>query len=272
MRNKVSSRDVIDDELRRMVSAAVSSADGVLALRNSAVIGRLREIVIQKLLGKLLPHTCRANTGMTVSSFGSKNHSLQDDVLVVDTECLPPVLSFESSGVFPIESVLSRIEVKSRLTSEELAKTIRDCRRYRRLKMTDAPVTDGSRSRPIDNDALLGLFAFRSQLADPWQLFCRLTNSSSAPRPLDFLCVVGKGFWHWGWSPSSNKERWRVCKSDGKYSEVLAFLALLLDRLPALRQRRHTTTFSRYVVCLRSDKMKDAKWPTAARAYKAVRT
>jgi hypothetical protein len=74
----------------------------------------------------------------------------------------------------------------------------------------------------------------------------------------DFVCVVGKGFWHWGKTPSGKAHRWRVCPCDKKHSEVLSFLALLLDRLPTIREGRRQATFSGYVECLRSDKMWDA--------------
>jgi hypothetical protein len=66
----------------------------------------------------LLPADLGVGTGFIVATDGRE--STQQDVVLYDRSVLPPALYDQEAGLFPIESVLYTIEVKSVLTREEL--------------------------------------------------------------------------------------------------------------------------------------------------------
>jgi len=102
------------------INAAVAAAQAAAKMSHQGLKGQLREIFVRELLRPLLPVYIGLGTGQIITA--RNKYSPQQDVVVYDTRLLPPFLADPSIGLFPIESVLYSIEVKSKLNATELRK------------------------------------------------------------------------------------------------------------------------------------------------------
>ena len=100
------------------VAAAIGAAKAAAAVTQSGVKGTIREILVRDLFRPLLPSDLGVGTGQIATA---KNElSPQQDVVIFDRRILPSVLFEETVGIFPVESVLATVEVKTTLTAAEL--------------------------------------------------------------------------------------------------------------------------------------------------------
>lgn len=105
--------------LRGKIDSALAEARSAKGITHQGVKGAALEILLSKLFRPLLPADIGVGTGQVIDSFGTPP-SNQIDIVVFNKEILPPVLIDDKMGLFPIESVLYTIEVKTTLTSSEL--------------------------------------------------------------------------------------------------------------------------------------------------------
>jgi hypothetical protein len=81
--------------------------------------GRVREEAVKEFLRKQLPDRFAVASGEVIDSRGSR--SGQTDVLIYDRSMTAPLVAFEHGDVLlAAESVLATVEVKTRLTADEL--------------------------------------------------------------------------------------------------------------------------------------------------------
>lgn len=105
--------------LRGKISAAISEARAAAVLTHQGVKGTVLEILLSKLFRPLLPADIGVGTGQIIDAHGN-TPSHQIDIIIYNKAILPPVLADEKVGIFPIESVLYTIEVKTTLTASGL--------------------------------------------------------------------------------------------------------------------------------------------------------
>jgi hypothetical protein len=108
--------------LRNKVRGAILAAEGAAGFSHQGVKGTVLEILISELFRPLLPADIGIGTGQIIESYSGKL-SGQIDIVLYDKAILPPVLIDEKLGLFPIESVLYAIEVKTTLTAADLQST-----------------------------------------------------------------------------------------------------------------------------------------------------
>jgi hypothetical protein len=106
------------DLILSRVQAAIGAARAARGISHNGLLGEIREILLRELFRPLLPADIGVGHGQIISHTGRT--SRQTDVVLYDRRILPPILFQESSGLFPVESVLQTVEVKSQLTSTEL--------------------------------------------------------------------------------------------------------------------------------------------------------
>lgn len=94
-----------------IISALLVKADSIEKMKHNLSKGQFRELFITDLLKKFLPHQFDIGSGIIVNQKGEQSH--QTDLVIYDKSILPPFISESISGVFPIESVIATIEVKS---------------------------------------------------------------------------------------------------------------------------------------------------------------
>lgn len=101
------------------IAAAVAEARAAALVPHRGLKGQVLEILIRELFRPLLPADLGVGHGHIVSSVEGKE-SAEQDIVIYDRRLVPPVLYERSLGMFPLECSLATIEVKSRLTREEL--------------------------------------------------------------------------------------------------------------------------------------------------------
>jgi hypothetical protein len=107
------------------------------AITHPGIRGRLQELLIDNLITPWLPPYVQSGTGMIIDAAGEARQFTQDDIILFDKSIVPPILSSPlgtSEGVFLYNSVIARIEVKSKLTRSDLQKFISSSRDIAKLK------------------------------------------------------------------------------------------------------------------------------------------
>ncbi|PYS91412.1 MAG: hypothetical protein DMF64_12045 [Acidobacteria bacterium] len=218
-------------------------------------------MLLTRLISQLMPPSCIALHGTAVDTEGQRfalesgKRKTEDDILVVDRDRIPSLLFAEGEGIVPIEAVLARIEVKSVLTKQELRDAVYGSMSFLKvpLVLPDEDLQGGA--------ALQCIFAFASDLAEMNE-HARLTQLVQGERwdcieggtwneetpPIHALCVVGKGMWAFGSRSKGEASGWGMCPADDVHSEVATFLALLLNTLPALREKRRSARLGSHLI------------------------
>jgi hypothetical protein len=233
------------------VERAIAMARAAASIRHPGVKGQIREILITQVLRPLLPMQIGVGTGHIICLDG-KTISKQHDMVLYDRRLVAPLMFDQSLGLFPVEAVLATIEVKSTL-------------RARALQMSDAAGAEllalGIASGYYDSKTLeltthtvihpvSCLFAFASDLkgddseADRYDNLCpRATDKAgqSADPHLRVICVVERGSWVW-------RRRWVGAVDPEPGSEVLSFVASIIDILAPISQSRGLPQLGRYLL------------------------
>lgn len=227
------------------VEATLSACETISTLSHPGEKGRIREILIQQLFRPLLPSDLGIGSGFIVSSNGEV--SCQHDIVIYDKAILPPILFDLSTGFFPIESVLYSIEIKSKLTRQELKSSHIAAQYLARLPLLGI---DGKFSfdgpRPISS-----VFALGSDLKDVGQSeterYNRIRNGE--PAFISVICVVGRGYW---WQDDGV---WRDWPEKHHLSEVIGMLGGIMNSLPRMYEQRRTARppFGTYLIDFGAD-------------------
>lgn len=94
-------------------------------------LGDFLENELISILRKLLPQRYLIDKGFLINNFSA--FSQEQDILIVDTSLGSPICKTDAAGYYPIESVLSSIEVKSNLDLAELRKCFVSCASAKKL-------------------------------------------------------------------------------------------------------------------------------------------
>lgn len=100
--------------------------------------GRANELTLHTLLASLLPQSVAVGSGIVIDSAGSA--SGQCDAILYDASRQPRFMAQTTQMLFPLETVLAVIEVKTTLDDAELEKVAASQRKLRSLQtLADAP-------------------------------------------------------------------------------------------------------------------------------------
>ncbi|MGO4251504.1 DUF6602 domain-containing protein [Paenarthrobacter sp. TAF1] len=99
--------------------------------------GDANENSVQLLLAKVLPPSVRVATGEIIDSMGTA--SAQMDTLVLSNTVHPTLFAQTEEKMFPVESVLLCIEVKTTLTQDEVADISKKVRKHQKLSTNRKP-------------------------------------------------------------------------------------------------------------------------------------
>lgn len=84
--------------------------------------GSLRELFLIDLIQSIIPHQFGIGSGIIVDKW--KRQSKQHDIIVYDKRLIPPLLTEGRGGIFPVDSVLRVVEIKSTLTKNDVEQYI----------------------------------------------------------------------------------------------------------------------------------------------------
>jgi len=189
------------ERLRADAAHTIALAECEDAIQHPGLRGRLREILIANLLSPWLPPFCKCATGMIIETKNKPRKSTQDDILVVDQSLAPPILANVDGpeGVFLFNSVLLRIEVKSKITRQGISDFIDASSEVAQMQFDKQPECKTQFIKPY---SILAAFNSDSE-SDDWDFeykrFRKVLKEKDCPPALNgfvsALCVVNKGFW-----------------------------------------------------------------------------
>jgi hypothetical protein len=141
--------------------------------------GRANELTLAQLLENLLPPTIGVGSGVIIDSAGRT--SRQTDIILFNKDNQPQLIAQSLQLLFPVEVVYGAIEVKSRLTADDVTDIGLKAKQLRDLRPTDPA------EKPF-----LGVFAYDfgdSDIARAEELVA--LHDEEAP---DLVCVISPGF------------------------------------------------------------------------------
>lgn len=130
--------ELIRGLLTENIKHALADAKKAKELDHSPLNGKFKEILLDKLISPLLNKKYSTGTGKIIDYNGKKSKEI--DICIYSTSLHPPIFfdKKSNSGLFPMESVLSCIEVKSSLTKKNIQEA------YERFKYLEENLTPTS--------------------------------------------------------------------------------------------------------------------------------
>lgn len=209
--------------LKKAIRCAVdhlrSSYELVGGVKHDGEKGAFREFFLANFLRPLLPHQFGVGSGVVVDASG--NQSRQTDVIVYDRRRLPPLMLAGDRGLFPIDSVLVMIEVKSILKAEHLSEIVEAAK----LVAPDGKLriaTPGTMEAESTFYPLFAVFAYESDAKEKDELTRLEEQSPGGKDLLRVLCVLDKGVWAAGKLHLRSTER---------HENATSFLVSIFNRI-----------------------------------------
>lgn len=232
------------DLMRSRVESAIRQARAVNGEVHQGLKGEIREILIRELFKPLLPADIGVGTGQIVNKY-TKELSHQEDIILFDKSILPPILFNETTGFFPIESVLYTIEVKSTLTASELLKSHLAAKKLNGFDYLPGLKDErgNEKTHPVEK-ARSVVFALQSDLVE--------NGKSEAQRYKEIyrdegpylaaICVVDKEYWF------EMRGSWVKLPTIDRFDEVLGFLGGIMNTYKNVASSRHNPSLGNYII------------------------
>ena len=189
-------RELYMNEIERMMRESREIED----LEHKGIKGKVREIGIGKILERFLPTNLKVGNGNIQDWNG--NQSNETDLIVYNKDILPPVLFDENLGIYPIESVVYAIEVKSTSKRREVETTIE---KFNNLSKLDSKYEDSIHT---------AYFAYKSDLSGKSEL-ARYAELDNIYEPkIQVICVAGEGYYFCNSYIYNGNTNFRFVKND----------------------------------------------------------
>lgn len=233
------------------VKKSLNDAEVVDQIGHQGLKGSVREIFVKQMMMPVLPPEVRSGSGKLVSHHGKM--SAQIDVVLYAPTIMPSALFDSTTGLFPVEAALYTIEVKSRLTANNLKEAIANSRSTRALSPLDTEhwyVKEGPGNplKVTTNTAypVNVLFAFGTDLkiggTDELCRYRKYDENADNDPALQVICVVGRGYWY-----SVKGGGWKHMPASEQLDEVMVFLAGTTNTLPQLLAAKGRPRFGSYL-------------------------
>ena len=101
-----------------LIQSLISKIESLKTLDHKLTKGELRELFVSDLLNLFLTDQFGIGSGIIVNQRGRQ--SKQNDIIIYDKRILPPFIKQSHLCVFPAESVLAVLEIKSNLRKKDI--------------------------------------------------------------------------------------------------------------------------------------------------------
>ncbi len=117
---------------------------------HNATKGAENEESLRNVIRSFIPQRYSVGAGIIIDSFGHR--SRQIDIVIYDSQTYPALFSSTSTVLFPVETVIAAIEVKTFFDGAKLKDVVENCRSVRSLKHYDERIilNTPSASYPVD--------------------------------------------------------------------------------------------------------------------------
>lgn len=149
-------------------------------------------------------------------------------------------------GIFPVESCIYAIEVKSKATASNIRDAIEKGKTLRNLKYSTGLYDPSGRgiSHRI-NPVIPAFFAFATDLTEKSEIdrYIELDTEAEFSPVLPVICIAGKGYWYYRRDTTPNGDsigKWWNWAETTDHNEIFGFLSGILNTIPdALASRGH---------------------------------
>lgn len=230
-----------------IISAALTKADSIGSMRHNLSKGQLRELFITDLFMKFLPHQFDIGSGIIVNQKGEQSN--QTDLVIYDKSILPPFISESISGIFPIESVIATIEIKSKCSGTEFNKV------NKKANYLNNVIANGSKSLYFNKNS--GLYNQTKEFCKKNSIYPNFNDTIKFFeynfKPMNGLFVFS-GYWPIILNKDSDKflekevknmfaicyvkkiscmnlNKWKVSRNVKNHYEIKRFIAILIDNI-----------------------------------------
>lgn len=167
-------------------------------LKHALSKGESREGPVKEFFESLLPAKFAVSSGEVIDA--ESTVSAQSDLLIYRSEDGIPILK-EEPTILPVEAVMSMIEVKSVITTDQYKDCLRKAQKFYALKPFGKTFQRGERGRqPTSEDSrtFVSVFAYTSDIADgldaEFHRFVKAAKTIGADTTIiDRIYILGKG-------------------------------------------------------------------------------
>jgi hypothetical protein len=226
--------------LRSKIVAAIAGAKAIADLSHDGVKGAILEILIADLFKPLLPADMGVGTGHIIDSRSAKQ-SRQMDIVIYNKNILPPLLIDEKLGIFPVESVLYVIEIKTTLKASGIKEAHESVRNLRENFSFMMDRVGGADSPELAHYAL---FALQSDLTGNGISEVSRYKAVYGNGKSDFaaICVAGGEYWLNGGG------KWIGHKDGDPYDGVLGFIGAIMNTCRRIAESRGYSKLGYYII------------------------
>lgn len=213
------------DFVSREVQKMLSESDSVKTITHTGLKGTFREFSLSNFLKNFLPLSFGVGSGQIQDCYG--NQSPETDLLIWDKNLLPPIISNDTLGIYPLESCVYYFEIKTEINATNIKDAINKAWKIENLTFLQTYQNPKTRIAKI-------FFAYTSDSdsIDELERFNSYFSGRKKNPPFDAICVVGKGYWSFGMAPKISPDPvWAYFHSDDKNYEVIALLGGILNSL-----------------------------------------
>lgn len=240
-------RKILDSQIKK----GLSDAKSAIELKHPYLTGKLREIVLHELIKPMLNNNFSVGNGKIIDYDG--NISGEIDLCIYSKNLHPPIFfsSSDNLGMFPIESVLNTIEVKSEFNIENLKDA------FLKFSKLDKEFTMTAAQHDENQDIVEGffikpnytLFAFNTRLkkyspSKILEMYSKIDQNWDTFPLITSICIADRGWLcntHQGWLHISYD------KTNNFNEEIIGFLATLINGLPSIELSRGNPRIGYYL-------------------------
>ena len=236
----------MNEYLRKTINSrikkGIEDAKNAMEIRHPYLTGKLREIVLGQLIEPMLNKRYSYGTGKVIDYKG--NQSNEVDICLYSENLHPPFFFSEKEklALFPIESVLSLIEVKSKISKLNIEDAYNKFKHIEEDLIHTGGVHDeiGNAVEHYFIKQKYSVFAFdvQSKRYTPQSVFdvyMKIDPMWNTNPLITNICIVDKGwftFTNQGWLYTDRN------KEFGFNEEVIGFLCSLVQDLPKVEKSR----------------------------------
>ena len=232
------------------IHAAIEEAENVNEISHRFLKGRIREIAINNLITPIISKKLEIGTGKIIDS--TNYESSEIDLIIHSKELIPPLMFNEQLGLFPIESCLAAIEVKSTVNATELQTSITIAQSLLNddIVYLSGEIRDDGSGVPHDiTKVTTTFFAFKSDLKeggmDEFERYKQYDVNWKTEPSIQQICVVGKGCWLF--ATIAQNPGWKFVAPTDDFDEVIAFLRLIADSCVLSFNKRKSPLIGNYL-------------------------
>jgi hypothetical protein len=237
-------RDTLMLKIKHAISESAVISDNI---KHKYLAGKHKEIVVSQLIKPILPYQYNVGTGKVCDS--NTFISNETDIIIYSNRLIQPLIFEFNLGLFPIESVLTCIEVKTKLNATEY-KSIFKKFKYFNDNARYSTGFFGENDENIETKIFkptFEIFAFDTNIKKDKNYHIKEFNRYKSvdekweTNPVvQSICIVNRGWWIF-W-----KNKWNY-HSPENLSETIMYLANNINSLNKIEESRGNPRLGLYL-------------------------